>query len=304
MDSRVTPYGTDETSEMIKLAPSLLFSSLLVFLVTISYLALEMQNRVAVETMRSTTNGLQWTQLYPNWFFPLMCLMMFLVTSALYTSVSFYLRRDSKSSFRAAVLCLTDAAFLLLTELSLVGIAVYSSFTQRLVILPDLYAPEAYKIVVYSLFAFLVLRRYFGVTYGLVFGLVYTMAESIGNTTYILVHAAVIVPRLLTNFFYPFPKSDPTLTFVWLFFYAACVVLLIGLRSKLHPRSFWILGFLPFVVFVSFWISIGYPINITLLANNPTAPWVPFVGELSWMLLYLFGWSFALRRKRTDEESL
>jgi hypothetical protein len=186
---------------------------------------------------------------------------------------------------------LTDLAFGGLIGFSIFALLYLRVPIARIVLYRGVYAPEAYKVIIWSLFALFVLRPKFGVRYFFAFAFIYCLAEDVGNWTYIFVHWNVFLSAFSSNFVNPFPISDPTLTYKYLVFNLVPLLTYPLIRKNL---TFAWKGFIPFGLLVFGWLLNGYPL-MTDYQLNQTVPPILYVFEVVWTLCYLFGWFYALR---------
>jgi hypothetical protein len=195
------------------------------------------------------------------------------------------------------LLRLTDCIFGMFIVLGLSAFLYLPQIDVRWVVIPGVYAPEAYKIVVYSVFSMLVLRKFFGRSYGLALIMVYTLAEVLGNTTYILLNWSYFIPRFQANFFEPIASQDPLFTYKLIVFYSIALISYLMMRKKftLKLSEFW-----PLVALISILIGIGYPSNMTTVPQPPYPYVIVFIAEASWMILYLVGWTRGLAKRSSN----
>lgn len=73
------------------LLPILASSSFLLFLSAVYEVASQAQAEEATRTVVSIADGIRWTQLYPDWFFQLLLLLMIVALSGVVVSTTFYL---------------------------------------------------------------------------------------------------------------------------------------------------------------------------------------------------------------------
>ncbi|MDG6934734.1 MAG: hypothetical protein JRN68_08545 [Nitrososphaerota archaeon] len=99
----------------LRLLPVLVSSLFLFFLITIYEIASQAQAEDTARTLVSTANGLQWTQLYPNWFFQVLMALVTMMAVGLailvarYFGKSFWPSRNqlaSRRTYLASILLL------------------------------------------------------------------------------------------------------------------------------------------------------------------------------------------------------
>lgn len=279
----------DGVRRKLRLLPVLVSGSFFVFLLFVYRFANEMQKETVSKTLISTANGVSWVELYPDWFFQLLVLLMLVALAGLSVSVASYL--DSSFEEHKPQLVRLGLDFLVLMYLLVMfAYAIYDILIQgpiRVVWFPFVNA-SAYTVTVliYSVVGLWLFRR-FGWKTIIPLGLIGVFQEATWNFGYV---------SLYPNF----PRSEylpAWLTYTLVIVTATPVLLFLQhkwfrMRFSLNPWVF------VFPLYYAFYYFLGMPTASSLPGTAHTNSLI-FEGlyVLSCVVFYLAGFRLEQRVK-------
>lgn len=144
----------------------------------------------------------------------------------------------------------------------------------------------AYKVIIWSLFSLLVLRRVYPHKYLLAFLFYYPLSEAIGTTYYVLFH------QYWTEFVIQWTAQ------IFVFFPIIATILFYLVKPKIDLNKF----IIPFVFVILIWSLLGYHVDydiccsaISVLSPQYHVPLYTEVFDSMWLLTYLF-WIYGCNR--------
>ncbi|MDG6921359.1 MAG: hypothetical protein JRN59_07510 [Nitrososphaerota archaeon] len=226
-----------------RLVPILTLSFFLLFLIAIYEVAKQAQADEATRTVVSITNGIQWVQLYPDWFFQVIYLSIAVTTAGLLFAVSQWWNVPARVGLLLSVELSAIASFAALVAYASLAIAMSGNLFAYVYIFG--FTLHAYPIVIWFFF-YLVFYRKFGWNSIPLFLFAQGLNENIFDAFYLITRSSTIPP--------------PSAWYYNVVLLNLCFVIgsLIVLRPKIK-FSFWT-GYAPLgVLFAEYMVASFFP---------------------------------------------